>query len=634
MRSRGRHALSYLFLFICIFCCILPEALTAQIPEKPKSILAPKDDSIMNGKKSVQRTKNFYDSIYHRFNRHKITKLLYSLAFIAPKINTLPDTVQALASENPYKKYEGKIIRKIRVVSLDPFGPTVIDTAREATTGLGKFLNVVHLQTAPFVIRKMVLIREGQAVDPYVMADQERILKELSYIDDARVIVIQSESEDSVDVVVVTKDVWSIGVVVPVFTAKKVGVRLFDANFAGLGDRLSLDFSFARYRAPFARFDGFSYTYTNIMGTFTDATVSYYLDDMHQLTTGVWFDRPFVTNRTKYAGGISYQYNKLAYDITDYGCKYSKASSGYIWLGRSYLIADYKIPTRFIASALFQATNYTQRPNVTIDSNRAYYDASQFLMSVAFSRNNYYLIDYFLNFGKTENIPYGRLMQLTFGPQHTNFYTRLYSGFTYAQGNFIKNFGYLQGRIDIGGFYDRRTIEDGVLVARLNYMSYLYFTPDKRYKFRTYIFTTYRQGFLRRSNNQDYTYIDQDLHINKYSSDTVFRGVNSISTYCSTIMFTPWYFYGFRFALTGMFAGGFKSDGISKLFETRFYSAVGCGLLIKNDNLIFPTFLFSVYIYPTPVVGVPWLQTNFSDTPDLRLKDYNPSAPSVVTLSQ
>ena len=634
MKSRGSQAMICLILFLCLFCCILPAALTAQIPEKPKSILAPKDDSLMNGKKSVQRTKNFYDSVYHRFNRHKITKFLYSLAFVAPKITILPDTVQAMASENPYKKYEGKIIRKIRVVSLDPFGPTVIDTAREPTTGLGKFLNVVHIQSAPFVIKKMALIRVGQAVDPYVMADQERILKELSYIDDARVIVVPTEAEDSVDIVIVTKDVWSIGVVIPVLTTKKMGVRLFDANFAGLGDRLSLDFSFDRYRAPFARFDGFSYTYTNIMGTFTDATLSNYQNDMHELTTGFWLDRPFVTNRTKYAGGISYQYNKLAYDITDYGNKFSSANSGYIWIGRSYLISDYKIPTRFIASALFQATHYVQRPNITIDSNRAYYDASQFLMSVAFSRNNYYLVDYFLNFGKTENIPYGRLMQLTFGPQHTNFYTRLYSGFTFAQGNFIKKFGYLQGRLDLGGFFNRRAFEDGVLVAKLNYMSYLYFTPDKRYKFRTYVFTTFRQGFLRRTNNQDLTYINQDLHINKYSSDTVFKGVNSISTYFSTVMFTPWYFYGFRFALTGMFAGGFTSDGYAQLFKTRFYTAMGFGLLVRNENLIFPTLLFSVYAYPTPEVGVPWLQTNFSDMPNLQLKDYNPSAPSVVPLSQ
>jgi len=633
MKSRGRRA-TVCFILLLGLCCFSSGSLFAQVPEKPKSMLAPSEDSIMNGNKSVKKTKNFFDSIYQRFKRHKFTKMLYSLAFVAPQISTLPDTVQALASENPYKQYEGKIIRRIRVVSLDPFGPTVIDTARQPTTGFGKFLNVVHIQSAPFVIKKMALIRQGQALDPYVMADQERILKDLSYIDDARVTVIPTESDDSVDVLVVTKDVWSIGAVIPVLTTKKMGLRLFDANFGGLGDRLSLDFSFDRFRAPFARFDGFSYTYTNILGTFTDLTLSYHQDDMHQVNIGVWIDRPFVTNRTKYAGGISYQYNKLAYDIHEDWWKFSKSSSGYLWFGRSYQIAEYKIPTRFIASASFQAGTFLERPSITVDSNRGYYDMTQVLGSVAFSRNNYYLIDYFLNFGKTENIPYGRLIQLTFGPQFTNFYTRLYSGVTYSQGNFIKNFGYLQGRIDLGWYYNHRAIEDGVFIARLNYMSYLYFTPDKRYKFRTYILTTYRQGFLRRSNNLDFTYIDQDIHINKYSTDTVFKGVNSISMYFSTVMFTPWYFYGFRFALTGIFAGGFKSDGYANLFQTRFYTELGVGFLIRNESLIFPTFLFSIYVYPTPEVGVPWLQTSFSNAPDLHMKDYNPSAPSVVSIAQ
>ena len=165
-------------------------------------------------------------------------------------------------------------------------------------------------------------------------------------------------------------------------------------------------------------------------------------------------------------------------------------------------------------------------------------------------------------------------------------------------------------------------------------MSYLYFTPDKRYKFRTYIFSIYRQGFLRRTNNNDFAFINQDLHINNYDSDTVFKGVNSIACYFATVAFTPWYFYGFRFAFTGMFAGGFKSDGFSKLFQNRFFAELGVGLLIKNDNLIFPTFLFNIYFYPTPAVGVPWLQWNFSETPNLQMKDYNPLVPSVETLTQ
>lgn len=635
MKSAGSQRICrYVLCLLLIFLMpAVSSRLQAQIPEKDKTLLTPSDDSLVNVTKAGMRSKSFFDSVYYRFSRHKITKMLYNLAFVAPQINSLPDTVQSMASENQFKEYEGKIIRKIKVLSLDPFGPTVMDTARPPASSAGRFLNVVHMETNRHVIRKMVLIKEGQPIDAYVMADQQRILKDLNYIDDARVLVIPTTSNDSVDVLLITKDVWSIGVALPLLTTTKVGIRLYDANFLGFGDRLAFDLSFASDRMPFARFDGFEYTYTNIMGTFTDATINYSRDDQDQVNFGIRFDKPYVTNRTKYAGGIVYQYYKTAYYPSTPQLDFTTSSTAGIWFGRSYLITEYKIPTRYVASASLTTTTFMQRPSINIDSNRSYYDITQFLASVAFSRNNYYLINYFLNFGKTENIPYGRLMQLTFGPQFTNFYTRFYLGLSYAQGNFIKKFGYLQGRLDIGAFYNRHRIEDGALVARINYMSYLYFSPDKKYKFRSYVTNVYRQGFLRRNNNGDYAYLNQDLHIAELNSDTVFKGVNSLSTYFSTVIFTPWYFYGFRFALTGVFAAGFRSDGFSNLFKTTFITGIGAGLVIKNDNLIFPSILVSAFVYPSPEPGVPWLQLNLSETPGLQFKNYNPTAPSVVSLS-
>jgi hypothetical protein len=598
-------------------------------PETSKS-----GDSLAKSNPSVIKTKIFYDSLYARFNRHKFTRILYGLAFIPPQISTLPDTVQALKSENPYKKYAGKVIRRIHVLSLDPFGPTVIDTARESNTGVGNFLNKVHLQTTPFVIRKMILIRKGQKLDPFVIADQERILKSLGFIDDARVIVVPSTSPDSVDVFVVTKDVWSIGADIPTITDTRVVARIYDGNFMGLGDRVSLNFSFARMRAPFAHFDGFSYTYTNILGTFTDATLRYNYDDLKEVDIDVGVTHPFLTNNTKFAGGGDYDYEKQVYSQTNTQTLYSTYESAYVWFGRSYLIKDYKIPTRFVVLGEVSAKTYLQRPIISIDTNRGYYDVTQVLAAIAFSRNNYYLIDYFINFGKTENIPYGRLFELTMGPQWTNFYTRLYVGFTYSEGNFIKKFGYLQGRIDMGAYSTQRTIEDGSLITRLNYMSYLYFTPNKQYKIRTFVLTNYRLGFLRLHNNNDYAYLNQDLRIQNLNSDTVFQGVQSLSLYFATTIYAPWYFYGFRFAMMGLFAAGLKSDGYSNMFQTHLYTGIGIGLMIKNDNLIFPTFLISAFAYPSPAAGVPWLQLNFSSSPYYQLKDYNVGPPNTVSLSQ
>ena len=88
MKSGGRHA-TVCFILLLGLCCLIRDPLSAQVPEKPKSMLAPSEDSIMNGKNYVKKTKNFYDSVYQRFQRHKFTKMLYSLAFVAPQISTL-----------------------------------------------------------------------------------------------------------------------------------------------------------------------------------------------------------------------------------------------------------------------------------------------------------------------------------------------------------------------------------------------------------------------------------------------------------------------------------------------------------------------------------------------------------------
>jgi len=64
-------------------------------------------------------------------------------------------------------------------------------------------------------------------------------------------------------------------------------------------------------------------------------------------------------------------------------------------------------------------------------------------------------------------------------------------------------------------------------------------------------------------------------------------------------------FYGFRFAMMGLFAAGLKSDWIFKHVSDTLYTGIGIGLMIKNDNLIFPTFLISAFAYPSPAAGVP-----------------------------
>ena len=76
-------------------------------------------------------------------------------------------------------------------------------------------------------------------MSPYLLADNERYLRELAYIKDARILVeFAVGSTDSVDVVILTKDVFSIGGNLSISSTEKGRVEFREENFLGSGTRL------------------------------------------------------------------------------------------------------------------------------------------------------------------------------------------------------------------------------------------------------------------------------------------------------------------------------------------------------------------------------------------------------------
>jgi len=578
-------------------------------------------------------TKNFYDSAYVKFGRHKISRFLYTLLFVPPKIITLQDNVQNLKSEVPYLKYKGKPIRHIHIKTLDPFGSTVADTLSQHVTWLGKTANKTHLTTRNFVIRKNLLFKPGQNVDPFLLADNERILREMPAIDDVNIIVSPTDpAGDSVDITVVTKDVYSIGFdFVSVTTGKSV-FRLYDGNLLGQGDRLENEFSIDKHRAPYIREEGVNYYLNNINGTFIDGLAYYFHDDAGDQNIGAQISRSFFSNKTRWAGSGMYQYSRDRYQASDSVKTTSYSYSANLWIGRAFFLITNGEPVRLIISEAAYNRHYYSRPFISPDSNKRYYNNFQLLTGFSISRNNYYLTDYVFQLGKRENIPYGHRFQLTFGPDFSDFYTRFYCGIEVAYGNFIKNFGYLSGRVTYSGFFHGNSFEDAILKVQTRYMTYLYHTPNKRFKFRTYLVADYRTGFNFRLNNKDYANINQYLQLNKISDQNSLMGTGALAASLSVLVYTPWYFYGFKFALMEQIQGGFVAKQNIALFATRFYPGIRTGLVIRNDNLIFPALVISVFYYPATPSGGSGLQYLINANTGLQFPDYNVSAPKEETL--
>ena len=139
-------------------------------------------------------------------------------------------------------------------------------------------------------------------------------------------------------------------------------------------------------------------------------------------------------------------------------------------------------------------------------------------------------------------------------------------------------------------------------------------------------------GFNFRENNFDYSDINKEFRIKTVRIDSLFYGTHSLSLRFSAVVYTPWYFYGFKFSLMGQLMGGLISRKPDILLHQPIYTGMGLGLLIKNDNLIFPTFLLNLFYYPYSPQGVPSFQLQFIQNAEFTIPDFNVSIPRTETL--
>ena len=572
----------------------------------------------------IKKSQIFYDSIHRKFARNKFSKALYDITFVPLGSAGIPVSVHQIKSEIPFKNYEGKIIRKILIYPLDPIGTSVTDTINRTKSSAARLINKIHLETKRSVIRKNLFFKPGQQINARSLAENEKLLRQIDAFDDANIIVVPIEStSDSVDIIVITKDVWSIGIGFGAININRAVVRLYDANFLGFANLFSIQMSLEQKRPPFIRLDVLSYVFKNIGGFFFDYAIGAVQDDNGNQNFYSILQRVFYSNTTKWAGGIGFNYFRDANIINDSFKIISYYKTGYMWAGRAFLLKNsiQKIRLVILESAYLQY--FSSHPRITPDSNKRYYDISRLLTGVAISNNRYYLTHYVTQFGKTENIPYGYLLQGTTGPEFNNYYTRLFSGISVSAGDFLKNAGYFYGRVSLSGYFHHSSFEDAILKIQGIWLSNLLMVPNEKFKFRTYIWLDYRLGFNYLNNNIDHISFTSILDIWKGNDIRNTEGDHSFSASVMTIMFTPWQFYGFKFAIMARYQGGLISQNNKTLFTQPFYSGIKAGFLVKNDNLIFPIIVFSVAYYPNHPPGSPMFFFTADRSSYLNLPDFN-----------
>ena len=125
------------------------------------------------------------------------------------------------------------------------------------------------------------------------------------------------------------------------------------------------------------------------------------------------------------------------------------------WLSRSFLFNKESV-SRFIIGARYTNNNVFDNPFILPESYHYLQKYKIFLGSVAFSVQKYYKTNLIYGYGRTEDIPYGGLLNITLAKEINEFKKRFYLGSYLSTGESISSLGYFY----FGRFWQPFSITD------------------------------------------------------------------------------------------------------------------------------------------------------------------------------
>lgn len=561
----------------------------------------------------------FYDTLKVKAEKKKITSLLYDMVIVKPR--SVRNTDGKMNSTTPFDDYMGMVIRKREIIRLNAFGTRIDDPLEYNPTRTQKFLNSTYTKTRRFILNRYLLFREGDTISPLEMSDNERLLRELPFIDDAKIIIVPADSNIA-DVAVVVKENYPRAFDLKLNSISSGRVALYDRNFVGLGHELeiSVPYRFDKYPYPGI---GAKYSIRNIRRSFSDFELDF-SDGLGITTMGGIYQRKFVTSETKYSWSASLRQTFTSEDLDTMTVP---EPLRYIyqdyWAARAFML-DRSSVTRLIVTGRYLNNNVFRRPEI---DEFSYYRLQKYYIvtgSLAVSSQRFINTSLIYSYGRTEDIPYGYMIEALGGREINEFKSRYYGGVMASYGNVFKSFGYVYAGLSLSSFFNGNQTEQGLVEMKVRY-----FTPliqAGRSKVRTFVNLYYMKGFDRYTD--EFLYLHNDDFIRGFRNDSV-KGNTRIVLSVEPVLFTYKPLIGFRFAFFAFANAGFLAGGDT---DSAHYGALGfgAGVRIRNDQLVFNTIQIRFAFYPlTP----PWSETswvNLNGLARLRPPGFEPGPPGVI----
>jgi hypothetical protein len=497
-----------------------------------------------------------------------------------------------------YERHNYKVVRHINIMTLDALGYSINDTTRVPQTFLEKAGNSLHTKTRRRLVRNKLLFKSREPLQPLALVESERLLRQTSYLLDARIIVDErTTTEDSVDVLVITKDIFSLGGSGSYSPASGAGrIALRELNFLGFGHEARGSYRF-NMNAPRPWETTAGYLVENIGNTYITADLNYINENFYK-EKSVFLRRDFFATNTRYAGaiGASKMDEKLLLPPVREDTIQRFADLGYyrqdVWLGRSFRFKSYNLGFeprgRLITALRLINTNYYTTPTENFQDNILA------IGSLGYSVRRYYKDRFLYGFGRTEDIPAGTLVSAAFGYERGSLFNRRYVGLDLSFAQYNKTFGYLYGRAGYGSFIRENRWEQGMLELESLYFTRLY--ERGNWKLRHFILGRSTIGINR--NPEELLSINNEEGLRGFRSGLL-RGNRRVVINYEANLYTPFSLFGFRLATLAFADVAWLSYGNSSSpFRSTPYRGFGAGIRFRNEYTSFSTIQILVGYYP------------------------------------
>ena len=552
-------------------------------------------------------------------------------------ISTNPgDTIVGERSAAAYAQFAGRIVRNIYIDRIG-FEKSIYDTAKRVEKTVSTIANNLHVNTREKTIRQHLFFEKNRPLNPHRLADNERFLRDRDFILDSRIVVVPVEGTDSVDVTVVTRDVFSLGATFggSLPSAPKVG--LYDANVDGRGQRIEFTALLDQDRTPHF---GYSLLYrkSSIFGSlanvelgYTQLNTGYSIGDEIEYAAYTRIDRPLVSPYSRWAGGVelSRNWSKNVYAKEDslfLDYRYNLFDS---WIGYNIGI-NKPIENRmrhFLAIRYFDGYYLDPAEQAEARQEIKYNSGYGVLSEISVFKQNFYKTRYVFGFGRTEDIPAGFSVGVTGGYLRLIDVERPYASLKFNYGQASRKGNFYRLLLQVGGFVRKSGLEDVVVQAGATYFTRL--LHMNRFKMRSLVSATYTQI----TNQVVLNWLDiNKTEIPGFRTDSL-EASKRLAVHLESVLFTPLSLLGFRMAPFAA-VDVVPVHCLSCENPADVFWGFSAGLRTRNENLIFGTLEVKLTFIPSDEYGESMFVFGFKQ--NLRVKNTGTFAqkPSLIAYNQ